>query len=151
MKVRRATIDDIDEMVELGRGFWEQTKYYKDGIEYDPIQCAHLTKFLIENDGIVQIAVEDEKIVGLFLAMVNPIIFNPGFKSATEVVYYVHPDYRKGGAGIRLLRQAENVGRQIGLKYLNMVHLDSVDPDRPEALYRKLDYVLNETVFTKEL
>lgn len=150
-KVRRAHLDDVPEMVELGEGFWLQTKYYADGIEYSPEDVAHMFSFIIDNDGIAQIAVADGKIVGFLMAIVTPFLFNAEYKSAAEIAYYVHPDYRKGGAGIRLIRQAENVGRQLGLKYLNMVHMDDVNPERPDAVYKKLDYTLNETVFTKEL
>ena len=83
--------------------------------------------------------------------MIGAIPFSPKAKIATEVVFYVAPEYRKQGLGEKLLKQTENVARQLGVHLLSMVHLDSVSPEKAEALYNKHGYAKSETVFTKEL
>jgi len=150
IKIRRGKEADIPAMVALGDTFWQQTSYYKSGVGYDEGQCTILTQNLIKN-GIVQVAYDDDRLVGMFLAVVGFIPFNPLAKAATEMVFYVDPDYRKDGLGTRIIKQSENVCRQLGVVYLNMIHLDSVDPEKAEGLYNKLGYYKSETVFTKEV
>lgn len=145
-----ATHDDVADMVEFGQEFWHQTSYYKQGVAYDKQQCAQLTHHLIDN-GIVLTAFDDNKVVGLLLMVVGPMPFNPLAIVATEVVYYVSPEYRKGGLGIRFLKKAEAIARAHGVKYVSMIHLDSVEPERAEAVYKRLGYHKTETLFSKDI
>ena len=150
IKVRRAKESDLDAMVALGDSFWRQTSYHKAGVAYDAEQCRQLADTL-RTHGIAQVAYDGDKIVGMLLAVIGSVPFSPTVGSATEMVFYVEPDYRKDGLGAHLIKQAENVCRQLGVKYLNMIHLASVDPSKPEALYKRMGYHTSETVFTKEV
>lgn len=150
IKVRRAKESDLDAIVALGDNFWQQTSYHKAGVAYDAEHCRHLAETL-RTKGIAQVAYDGDKIVGMLLAVIGAVPFSPTVGSATEMVFYVEPDYRKDGLGAHLIKQAENVCRQLGVKYLNMIHLASVDPSKPEALYNKLGFSVSETVFTKEV
>lgn len=150
--IRRARADDIKKMVEFGRSFWEQTSYYKENnIEYDEERTTQLTRSLISDSGIVQVAYDDNKVVGIVLMLVGAIPYQPTAKVATELVFYVHPDYRERGIGHRLLKQSENVAKQLGVHLMSMIHLDSVSPDKAESVYDSMGYKKTETVFTKEL
>lgn len=151
MKIARAQKEDVTEMVSLGYKFWKQTAYHKQGFEYDPEQVTKLTEHLLEN-GVVQIAREPTgKIVGMILLIISTTPFNTNITMATELVFYVDENYRSEGVGMKLIKQAENVAGQLGVKLFNMVHLDSVNPDKPESLYNTAGYKKSETVFTKEL
>lgn len=150
IKVRRAKESDLDDMVALGERFWQQTSYFIAGAAYDTEQCRQLADTL-RIHGIAQVAYDGDKLVGMLLAVIGAVPFSPTVGSATEMVFYVEEDYRKDGLGAHLIKQAENVCRQLGVKYLNMIHLASVDPSKPEALYTKLGYHTSETVFTKEV
>lgn len=145
-----ATHADVDKMVEFGKEFWHQTSYYKQGVEYDAEQCAALTHHLIDN-GIVLVAHHEGEPVALLLMVVGPMPFNPLAIVATEMVYYVSPKFRKGGLGFRMLKKAEGVAKAKNVKYISMIHLASVEPERAEAVYNRMGYHKTETIFSKDL
>lgn len=150
--VRRARPKDVPAMVRFGRVFWEQTSYYTEqGIQYAEDHINAMVVELIEH-GIVQIAVNEEhRVVGIILMVVGPMPFNPAVKCATELVFYVDEAYRNQGTGKRLLQQAENIAKQLGVKLFTMIHLDSVSPEKAEHVYNQTGYTKNETLFSKEL
>jgi len=149
--IKRGTEDSIEGMVALGRDFWNETSFHKQhGLEYDPEHCAILFKHLIDA-GIVQVAWDDEEVVGYIMFVLGTLPFDINVKIATEMVFYVDPSYQRQGIGNNLIKQAENVAKQLGVKFFSMIHLDSVSPKKAEALYDKHSYNLTETVFTKEL
>lgn len=149
--IRRARPKDVPTMVKFGRTFWEQTSYYKDqGIQYDAEHIEKMVRQLIDN-GIVQIAVDERKLVGIILMVVGPMPFNPSTLAATELVFYVDEDYRDSGVGKQLLRQAEHIAKQLGVTLVSMIHLDTVSPEKAEAVYDQMGYKRNETVFTKDI
>lgn len=151
VKIKRAKLDDVDAMVTFGEGFWTQTMYYKQGVEYDYPAITALTTNLIETGGIVQVAYDDDRVVGIILMVKGPMPFNPGALVATELVYYVDPEYRNTGVGTQLLQQAENIAKQQEIKFITMIHLDSVQPEKAESVYNSMGYHRNETAFTKDL
>lgn len=151
VKVMRAKPVHLKKMVELGQKFWEQTAYFTDhGVAYDADHITKMTRHLMDT-GIVQVAFDEDKVVGLLLIVLFPNPFNPKCLNATELAYYVDPEYRESGVGRQLLTQGENVAKQIGVQLFNMIHLNSVSPEKAEAVYAKMGYRKNETVFTKDL
>jgi GNAT superfamily N-acetyltransferase len=150
MDINEATPKDVAEMVKFGKQFWTQTSYYREGVEYDFEAIRNMTISLIDN-GIVLVARHEGAVVGLMLMMVGHMPFNPSTLVATELVYYVDPDYRASGAGQKLLRMAEKIAAKRGVKYISMIHLDSVEPERAEAVYSKMGYSKTETLFSKDI
>lgn len=149
-RVRRAEHSDVGKMVAFGREFWHQTSYYQQGVEYDEEQCSALTHHLID-EGIVLLAESNNRPVALLLMVVGAMPFNPLAVVATELVYYVDPEHRKGGLGFKILKQAEKLAESKGVKYISMIHMDSVTPERAEAVYKRMGYHKTETLFSKEL
>ncbi len=150
IRPREATHDDVEEMVAFGQEFWHQTGYYKQGVAYDATAIALLTHHLIDT-GIVLVAMDADRVVGILLMVMGPMPFNPLAICATEIVYYVAPAYRKGGLGVRILHKAEKVAKSNNVKYVSMVLLASVEPEKPAAVYKRLGYEQTETAFTKDL
>jgi len=150
MKVRAAGYSDVDRIADLGDEFWGQTVYAKQGAVYHGEQAR---KFLYQiiNNGIVLVAEDDDGVQGFILLAIVPIPWCLDALTATELAYYVTPEKRKGGAGIRLLREAENVAKDRGIKYISMAHVNSVDPATPESVYTRLGYSKTETFFSKDL
>jgi GNAT superfamily N-acetyltransferase len=152
MKVRRGRPEDIEELRVLGREFYEQTSYHASGVKYSPTTVYNLLVALMGDLGIVCVAEDDDgKIVGFILVAVFPVPFNVKVSGATELAFYVTPEAQKTGIGKQLLNKAEQVAKQRGAKFLSMVSLESVDPEKAQALYTKLGYRKNETLFTKDL
>ncbi|MDJ0764854.1 MAG: GNAT family N-acetyltransferase [Myxococcota bacterium] len=148
IKVRRGKSEDVPAMVELGEVFWEETPYRE--MDYSGEAAAQAALFLLEN-GIVQVAQDDEDLVGFILLAVGPIPFTTAGLAASELAFYVAPEKRGDGVGQRLLKQAENVARQQGVRRINMVHLGGEMGDAPTQAYEAQGYREGEVLYTKEL
>jgi GNAT superfamily N-acetyltransferase len=69
----------------------------------------------LESTGVLKAfaAYEDDTLIG-FLFLLWSFIPHYGVKIASTESYYVLPSYRKSGAGMKLLRQAEQCAAEIG-------------------------------------
>jgi GNAT superfamily N-acetyltransferase len=150
MIIKEAQQTDVAAMVRFGKSFWEQTSYHAQGVAYSSLSITAMTIKLIET-GIVLVAYDGERVIGLMLMVVGPMPFNPSTLCATELVYYVDPDYREGGTGLTLIKQAEKIAASKGVKYVSMIHLDSVVPEKAESIYNTMGYARTETLFTKDI
>ena len=141
---------DVDRMVAYGKQFWHQTRYYAAGVEYDVDTVTHFTRYLLD-EGIVMYA-EDIKgeIVALMLVIIAPFPMNHHHLCATEWVFYVDPAYRRGGLGVKLIAQAEQILKERRVKFFTMVSLTNVTPEAANKLYETLGFEHSETNFTKE-
>ena len=149
--IRPASERDLPMMLEFGRGFWQQTLYYKSGIEYDIESCTDITR-LCMNDGLALIVEDDQrKVIGMLLVLVIPVMMNKNHLSATEWVFYIDPIWRQGGLGQQLLEIAEISLRLRGVKLFNMVSLENVTPDAAHKLYHKIGFQLAERTYMKDI
>jgi|SRR5688572_26183367 len=151
MKIRRANAKDLPAIERLGKNFYDMTIYAKHGVEYDTATVLQMLKHLVGGHGIVQVAEEDGQLIGFILVALFPFPFNTKITCATEMAFYVDPAHQKSGTGRALMKSAENVARQLGAKFLSMVTLDSVGPEKVEPLYKSLGYERNEVAYTKDL
>jgi GNAT superfamily N-acetyltransferase len=69
----------------------------------------------LEAAGVLHVfaAHEGEELVG-FLCLLVSAVPHYGVKIATTESYFVAPEHRKNGAGLRLLREAEGLARDLG-------------------------------------
>lgn len=150
--IRLATSADVDRMVAYGEKFWRQTRYYSAGVEYDVDTVTHFTRYLLD-EGVVMYAVDNDqdRIIALMLVIIAPFPMNMNHLCATEWVFYVDADYRRGGLGIRLIEQAEQILKDRRVKFFTMVSLANVVPESANKLYEALGFEHSETNFTKEL
>jgi ribosomal protein S18 acetylase RimI-like enzyme len=149
MLIRKANLDDIEEMVALGAVFWEQTEYYREGCVYDPERCKILTEHLIHN-GIVMIAVDGSKLIGmLLLAKCN----NPfsGELMVGDFAFFVDEAYRRSSVGADLIISGMSEAQKQGAERMNMVFLHSVTPENAKRLYEKLGFKVAESTYTLKL
>lgn len=149
--IRVATPDDVDRMVAYGEQFWHQTRYYAAGVEYDVDTVTHFTRYLLD-EGVVLYAVDDQDtIIALMLVIIAPFPMNMNHLCATEWVFYVDAAYRRGGLGVKLIAQAEQILKHRRVKFFTMVSLANVTPEAANQLYKTLGFEHSETNFTKEL
>lgn len=150
VKVKRGTSLDIPQMVTLGKEFWESTDYHKMGIPFNPRQSAALATALLDA-GIVQVAYDEDRLVGFILMIVAPIPFVATRTAASEMAFYVSPEYRDVGVGKRLMRQAENVAKQLGVSRISLTHLADAEGEKAGEVYVDEGYSPSEISYTKEL
>ena len=63
-------------------------------------------------------------------------------------MYYLHPDYRNGGLGVKLFQFCEKVLRALGVQKI-VIHT-KVTHDH-SALFEHLGYTFTDKLFTKAL
>lgn len=102
--IRKATKFDIPDVLEMLRHYRSETplEFLKDADNAEYI-TGMLTE-LIAGRGVVLLAEQDGKSIGMMIAAVMPNIWSPKHFTLTEFAYWVEPEYRGGTAGYRLLR-----------------------------------------------
>lgn len=150
MKVVRGKLAHLSGILDLLHKFWDESDYSKLGLAFDSPRLVSMVKAVLDG-GIAQVAVDEGKVVGVILVIVFPSPFHSDLVCATELIYFVDPAARGAGIGKLLVAAAENVAKQLGVRLFNMVHLDSTNPERAEAIYKKAGYRKAETAFVKDL
>jgi hypothetical protein len=88
------------------------------------------------------------KLVGYYVAILAPSLHYKSILCATEDMYYLDPDYRKGTAGIRLFVEAEKMIR--AAKVVLTIAKTKVAHDHG-ILFQRLGYRPFERVYMKVL
>jgi GNAT superfamily N-acetyltransferase len=143
--IRLATLLDVPRIVELGRRSLQDGPY-KGRIEDNPMQVENFAKQIISGLGKVLLWEEDGQVTGLFAFIAGPHFFDARL-FAQELIWYVLPEYRAGGAALKLLWEAERVAKEMGVKFLQ-VTAPNADV---EGLYGRFGYKQQEVVFQREL
>lgn len=97
---------------------------------------------------LVTARTESMRIVGYHLSIVRAHLHYQDTVHAYVDVYYLSPEYRKGAAGYRLLRYAEETLSRRGVKKIisaTKLHLDV------SQLYQRMGWEATEITYTKVL
>ena len=97
--------------------------------------------FLLEDKG---------EIVGVLAGVVVPHFFDYSNSFFNEFMWYVKPDYRKSGGGIKLYRALEKRCRERGVTRLIFGHTKYLADDFTK-LYKKLGFTYLQTHYEKVL
>lgn len=146
MIVRAATDDDIPSIVEMSRKFYATTAYAK----WAPMSDAAVanTAHMLIHDGVMLLAEDDGRTVGMVGLARLPFTFNPAMRIAAEVVWYVTPDAQGAGAGKALLAAIEPACTKLGVDAIQMMTL-ATSPPQAAALYERMGFEHSESSFTK--
>lgn len=143
--IRQATEADIPRIVELGSQSLADGPYA--GIIRDvPEQTRKLAAQIIDSGSILLYQDDSGKTVGLFGYIVYPQVFT-GESTANEIMWYVEPEARKGGAGLKLLWEAEKEAKAKGAVYMGVTS----PTDDVSALYSRFGYKQLEVSFMRKL
>lgn len=91
---------------------------------------------------------DDDVIVGYIVFFIDINLHYQDCLLATEDIYYLKPEYRKGRTGIKMFKFAEEYLKSLGvnmIKYATKVHSDN------SALFEYLEYALTEKVYIKTI
>jgi GNAT superfamily N-acetyltransferase len=107
---------DIEPLINL---HWREIALNQDNIKLNPDWEAYAN---LESEGKLQIftAREGDLLVGYFVVTLGYNIHYKDHLCASNDVIYMHKDYRKGFAGIRLIKFAEKVLREDGVSTLTI-------------------------------
>jgi GNAT superfamily N-acetyltransferase len=142
--IRRALPGDMERLVEMAQRFVAESEYAR-FVSIDPDRLSRtITDIAMSEDGALLVSEVEGRPTGM-IAMVAYDHPYSGERTAFEVVWWVEPEAR--GDGLRLLRAAEEWGREVGAKNIQMV----APNERVGTLYRRLGYAAVETSFQRSL
>lgn len=142
--IREATKEDLPRIVELGSRSLQDGPYA--GIIQDhPEQARKFAAYVLEN-GCVLLGEEDGKVVGLIGFILADHHFS-GQKYATELMWYVEMEHRKGGIAVKLLWEAEKIAKEKGA----LDFCVTAPNDEVAALYARFGFQKLEVTFRKAL
>lgn len=145
--IRLGAKEDLPAIVAMAEEFWSHTIYDE---PYCPDSVEIMAEMCIDNKLLCVLEVDD-KVHGFACAVKGALLGNAKITSGTEIAWWVDPDYRKGRHGIELLINLERLAKQAGIKYWNMIFMESSMPEAIEGIYQKLGYNRSEVVYTKVL
>ena len=103
-----------------------------------------------EGKRYLMIASDGDKWVGI----VGGILIEDHFllgNVAQEIMWWVHPDYRKTKVAMELLESLETWAKFIGTKHLLMSHYENEYAPKMRKMYEKNQYQLKEYNYYKEI
>jgi GNAT superfamily N-acetyltransferase len=130
----------------MGRRFLAEGPY-RDEVTDNPEQATGFFVQLLKNPGgRILVSEYQGKLIGVFAFLVFPHFFS-GEMTAGELLWYVEPEARKGGAGLKLLAAAEAMARDLGAKRMQMV----APTAEIEQLYKRRGYHQVEVGYQRRL
>lgn len=145
--VRDGTIEDVPAAVEMAREFWKHTRYDE---PFDPDYVAFMTEMALDH-GLLAILEIDGVVEGFVAGLKSPLLASANVLGGTEIAWWVNPSARKGGNGIALMQHIERMAKAQGVKYWNMIVMESCQPEVGAAIYKRLGYEKSETSYTRVL
>ena len=88
---------------------------------------------------------------GFLVAMAAPSFLHPGKLQASELAWYVEPEFRGTSTAIKLMKMYEAEALERGCTEIGMVCLESINPETTGKIYEKLGYNKHETHYIKEV
>ena len=143
--IRIATLDDIPAIVALGSRSMVDGPYANRGAD-NPEQSEKLARYNIEQAGKVLLWIEDWQAVG----MLGFVIFNHHFRgecTCQELAWYVLPEHRAGGAGIKLFWEAQKMAKEAGAKRIQF----SAPNEQVGAIYKRYGFEQIEVCYERTL
>lgn len=118
--IRRATPEDMPEILRMCRHFYLTTEYAP-LVEYDEATVEQLAALIVK-DHLFLVAEGEQpgQLAGIVGMMYAPFSFNLAKKMCAEVVWYVDPTAQRNGVGAALLDAIEPEGSKDGATVFQM-------------------------------
>lgn len=146
--VRPANSDDVQSIVRMGRAFWDAIPY-NDGIPYCPDSLAMTCNQMIAQGLLVY--AHTDKPVGAVGALCSPLFTNRDYLVAAELFWWVEPEYRNSGVGVRMESKLKELAKQAGVYRLSMMAVEGLELEKAAALYERMGYQPTERTWSKRL
>lgn len=135
-----ATKDDLDDLERMGMNFLEASPYKEFG---DREIINDLLKGIVNGVPTDRIAIISES--GFILGVATGFLFGP-YKLASEIAWWVEPEARGTGEGLKLLEAFEYWAKNVAeCKLVSMTSLNKT----VEKYYKKNGYKLYERAYMK--
>jgi L-amino acid N-acyltransferase YncA len=118
IKIREATASDVPRIVEMGKNFLMNGPY-RDQLGNPDDATKFCFSMLVNTKAKIIVSESDGHVTGVFAFIVFPHYFS-GELTSGEMIWYVDPECRKGGAALKLLAEAEKLSRALGSKRMQL-------------------------------
>lgn len=124
---------------------WQQIALNKDKIKLKPDWQKYIA---MNNAGLLFLysARQDGKLVGYFVLTASTSMHYADHLFAICDIIFIHPDYRRGSAGAKLIKFAEKHLKSIGV---SCIYINTKIHAPFDALLDKLQYTCIERVYSK--
>lgn len=149
--LKLATWDDYVHIKSMCLNFSSASPYPE--VPVDPDKIERVITSLLEGDqtkGIIILAMEDDKPVGLIAASAIEMLFNTEL-IAQEVMYWVEPEYRRGRHALELLNAFEFWAKKVGCAYTMMSLVETEQADKVAKLYERRGYKARERGYLRSI
>jgi GNAT superfamily N-acetyltransferase len=143
--IRRAEIEDFDQILTMCAEFWTHTQFS------EPFERSHTLSMvkMAYDSGLLAVVDVSGNVVGFCAGIKSFLLGSTKAVTGTELAWWITPDHRGSGTGVRLLRFMERLAKGEGIKYWNMVSMQTSMPGEVNKMYEKMGYTLQESVYTK--
>lgn len=145
--VRDGNTEDLPAVVEMAREFWKHTRYDE---AFDADYVEYMTGLALDH-GLLAVLEVDGVVEGFIAGLKSPLLACHAVLGGTEIAYWINPAARKGRSGIALIKHIEGMAKAQGVKYWNMIAMESSMPEMVARIYGALGYEKSETSFTRIL
>lgn len=145
---RESVSDVMSEIEPLLRAHYEEVSFYKD----IPLQPDFDRYVQAEKSGALRVftARVNTDLVGYAVYFVQPNLHYSSSLQAQQDILYIHPSHRKGGAGIWLIRHADEQLAAEGVQVV-IQHVKARADLNFGPLLERLGYELMDHLYTKRL
>jgi GNAT superfamily N-acetyltransferase len=150
--IRRAVIEDVTEIsaMLLSDKFWENVESYSKVDINIPKGKASITRLINSEAGMVYVAVQDKKIIGVVIGEVITSWCGDD-KHSTDYALYVHSKYRHNMIGYKLLKHFAEETKRMGIsKFITQLPFVNFNVDSMTKLLKRQGFKTIATVYEKD-
>ena len=136
-----------EEALPLLEDYWHEAELFSKEKELNPNHNYYLQLEQTDMVAVFTVRVE-ERLVGFAVVVSSPAVESTGAYDGVIDLVYIHPDFRKGAAGLKLMRYIEDV--LTGLNFRSLKAGSSTKKDISVLLERR-GFSPIETIFEKML
>lgn len=150
MIYRRATILDIQKIVELGQAYYDSIENIV--YEYKPSYVATvLSEYLNLKENLILLAIDDGELVGILWGMALPVLPWTPTVSAIDILFFIKEPYRGTRISNRLIKMYEEWAKSMNCTEVLLGTSSGINMDRTIRFYERLGYTQFGTQLNKEL
>ena len=143
--IRPAKVEDLLHIEQLIKEFYDES--LKDFISLDPTSIRNTILNFIDS----HIVLVDDDLKGIIAGTLAYSIFDNKELFAQEHMWYVSKENRKSILGLELLSAFENKAKELKANRIIIIHMDNLNGNLMEKLYKHRGYKRMEYNFIKEV
>ena len=143
--IRDAAIDDIKDLLRMGRAFFSATQYPQ-YMDFSEDSCTETFQHLISDDSGILLVYDNKGLKGMVGALIYPFYMS-GQITGQELFWWCE----EKGAGKGLLAAVEGKAKSMGAETFGMISLHGLGHERMDSIYTGAGYTRSEHTYLKRL